>query len=338
MVERQHRLDLVAHLHQRVGRKAARREPVEHARLRRRRQRAHLAPAVGEEAERPRRRDRRIELAQRARRRVARIGEHLPARRLLPLVELEERRLGHVDLAAHLADLRHALAAQLIRNVGERLHVRGHVLAFAAVAAGGGADEPAAFVAQGAGEAVDLGLGGERHPLVLRQPQEAAHPLDELAHLLVGERVAEREHRHRVPHLGEFRRRLRADPARGQVRAHELGKARLDLLVAPPQRVVFGIRDGRRVLLVVAPVVLADGGREPLELGLGLRFGQLLDRGLAGVWHLAAVGHFLVPSFRSTALAAGHSITPGAAVVHPGQILASQKIAVRPATPTMSRA
>ena len=29
------------------------------------------------------------------------------AGRLLPLVELEEGVLGHVDLAAHLADLRH---------------------------------------------------------------------------------------------------------------------------------------------------------------------------------------------------------------------------------------
>ncbi len=103
-------------------------------------------------------------------------------------------------------------------------------------------DEPAALVAQRAGQPVDLGLGGEGDLLVLRQPQEAAHALDELAHLLVVERVAEREHRHRVADLGEFRGRLRADPAARAIRAHELGKARLDLLVAPPQRVVFGVR------------------------------------------------------------------------------------------------
>ena len=60
----------------------------------------------------------------------------------------------------------------------------------------------------------------------------------------------------------------------GESASHQLGKARLDLLVAPAQRVVFGIRDGRRVLLVVALVVRADLGREPLELGLGLRLGE----------------------------------------------------------------
>ena len=35
------------------------------------------------------------------------------------------------------------------------------------------------------------------------------------------------------------------------------GKARLDRLVAPPQRVVLGVGDRRRVLLVIALVVLA---------------------------------------------------------------------------------
>ena len=47
--------------------------------LRVRRQRRHLAPGIGEELQRPRRRDAGIELAQRARRRIARVGEHLVA-------------------------------------------------------------------------------------------------------------------------------------------------------------------------------------------------------------------------------------------------------------------
>ena len=124
MVEREHGVDGVAYLRQRIGLEAAGGEPVEHARLRLRRHRAHLAPAVGKEAKRARCRDRRIELAQRARRRVARVREDLAAGRLLPLIERQESGLGHVDLAADLANVGHAFAAQGIRDVGERSHVR----------------------------------------------------------------------------------------------------------------------------------------------------------------------------------------------------------------------
>src|SRR6202035_2120621 len=97
--------------------------------------RAHLAPGVAEEAERPRRRDCGILLAQRARRRVAWIDKNRVPRCGLSLVELEEAGLGHIDLAAHLADVRHVPALELLRHVRERADVGGHVLALAAVAA-----------------------------------------------------------------------------------------------------------------------------------------------------------------------------------------------------------
>ena len=85
-----------------------------------------------------------------------------------------------------------------------------------------------------------------------------------------------------MPHLGELLRRRRTDRRVGESARDERGKARLDRLVARAQRVVFGVRDGRRVLLIVALVVLGDLGGEPLELSLRLRFGQLLDGGFAG--------------------------------------------------------
>ena len=66
-------------LRQRIGLEAARRKPFDHAGLGLGRHRAHLAPGIGEEAERPRRGDRRVDLPQRAGRGVARIGEHLLA-------------------------------------------------------------------------------------------------------------------------------------------------------------------------------------------------------------------------------------------------------------------
>jgi hypothetical protein len=204
VVEGKQVLDRRADLHQRIGREAAVGEPFEHTGLARRRQRAHLPPAIGEEAERARGGDGGVELAQRASRRVAGIGEDLPSGRLLPIVEREKGGLRHVYLAPHLAALRHAPAGEPLRDVFERLHVGGHILTFAAVATRRGAHQLPAFVEQRAGQAVDLGLGGECDLLVLRQAQKAAYAFDEFDDFLVGKGVAEREHRHRVAHLGEF--------------------------------------------------------------------------------------------------------------------------------------
>ena len=95
------------------------------------------------------------------------------------------------------------------------------------------------------------------------------------------EGVAEREHRHGVAHLAEGRDRRGADARGRAVGAHERGKARLDGRVALAQRVVVGVGDLRRVLRVVELVVVRDLAREPLELGLRLRLGQLVD-GLVG--------------------------------------------------------
>ena len=55
----------------------------------------------------------------------------------------------------------------------------------------------------------------------------------------------------------------------------QIGEALLDVAVALAQRVVFGVRDGRLVVLVVALVVLAQFGMQPRVLGLGLLFGQV---------------------------------------------------------------
>src|SRR5215467_3165380 len=84
-----------------------------------------------------------------------------------------------------------------------------------------------------------------------------------------------------MTNLGKCLRRLRADAARGRVLPHQLGKARLDLLVASAQRVVGRVRNRRRVLLIVALVVGAELGRKPFELGLGLRVGEIGDRDFA---------------------------------------------------------
>ena len=164
-----------------------------------------------------------------------------------------------------------------MRDVVERFHIGGDVLALAAVAARRAADQRAVLVAQRHRQAVDLRLGGEDDLVVLRQPQEAADAADEIDHVLLGERVVEREHRHRVADLGETRRRRRADALRQAVQRPQMREARLDRGVALAQRVVVGIRNGRRVVLIIAPVVLGDFGLEPRMLGLGLLLGEIVD-------------------------------------------------------------
>ena len=183
-MERDQLLDRMTQLGQRIGLEAAALEPVDHAGLRLLRHRAHLAPGIGEEAERARGGDARVLLAQRAGGRIARIGEDGVAGRLLPLVEREKRLLGHVDFAAHLADVGHVAAFQLLRHVFQRADIGGDVLALGAVAAGRRGDELAALIAQRHRQAVDLRLGGEID-LVVAELQEARDAADEIEHVLL---------------------------------------------------------------------------------------------------------------------------------------------------------
>ena len=186
-----------------------------------------------------------------------------------PRVERRESRLLHIDFAAHLEHGGRAVG-QRRGNVGDRADIGGDVLADLAVAARQRLDQPAPLVAQRAGQPVDLGLGGEHDRLVLRQVQEPPHPPDEIAHLLVVERIVEAEHRPRMRHFGQVSGGRRADLHARRIGADELRKRRLDRRVAPHQRVVIGVGNLRRVVGVIEPVVMRDLRREPFELGGGV--------------------------------------------------------------------
>ena len=282
-VKIQQRLDRAAHLGQRIGLEAATLEPLDHARLRVGRHGAHLAPGISEKAERPRGGDRGVELTQRTGGGVARIDIKLLAGFRLALVEREEGRLGHVDFAAHLAHRRNAFAFEQLRNVVQRLGVGGDVLTLGAVAAGRGSDELAVLVAQRHRQPIDLRLGGKHDFLVLGQPQEAADAADKIDDIGVGKGVVERQHRHRVPHLGEARRGRGADALRQAFARGELREARFDGAIAPAQRVIFGVGHRRRIVLVIAPVVPGDVLGQPRVLGFRLLFRELLDQYLCGI-------------------------------------------------------
>ena len=85
-----------------------------------------------------------------------------------------------------------------------------------------------------------------------------------------------------------LKRPVGAAPTRreGDSSAHQIGKAFLDRLIARAQRVVGGVGDGRFVLLVITLVVRGNFGRQPLQLGLGLRWRSEVGRIDLG-WGLA---------------------------------------------------
>ena len=122
--------------------------------------------------------------------------------------------------------------------------------------------ELAVLVAQRDRQAVDLGLGGERHRLVAREPQEALHLLDEASHVVVRIGLLQRQHGDGMADGGELARRRAADPLARAVGALQRREARLDRRIADGERVIVGVGDGRRVVLVVAPVVAGDFGRQ----------------------------------------------------------------------------
>ena len=246
--------------------------------------RARFAPGIGEELERPARGDRRIELAQRAGRGVARIGENRLAGRRALLVQREEPGAFEIDLTADLDHLGPLLARENFRHGVQRAKVRGHILAGGAIAAGCPQHETAGPVGERDRQPVDLGLchdldlvfGNQRFGR--RAPEEIADPGEEVAHILFFERVLQRQHRPGMGDLGEPGGRGGADPACRAVGSDQLGKPGLDVTVAAAQRVVIGIGNLGRRIGVIKPVVVFDLLRQRGELGPGLVIGERVDR------------------------------------------------------------
>jgi len=168
VVEREQLLGRVAEPPERIRREAPTLERRVDLALARARELRHLSPGVSEEAQRTLARDVGIELAQRARRGVARIREQRLAGGGLALVHSGEVGVAHVDLAAYLEHVGHA--GRVRRDVVERLEIARDVLALEAIAARGTQHEAAALVSKRGGEAVDLRLGRHCDPLLGRQP------------------------------------------------------------------------------------------------------------------------------------------------------------------------
>ena len=253
------------------NRQAERLEEIEYRRLCLRRAfvptPVHLAHAVGEERQFPAGGHLRIELAQTARCRVARIDERLFPLRRLRSIEALEVALQHQDLTAHLEIPRHGNLRpdELERERLDRPEIGGDVLADVAVAARRTKREHAAFVDEADREPVEFRLDRVRDAVDV---QRLANAAVECAHILVRERVAEREHRHAMWHRLEFRRGGSADTLRWRIGGRELRVLALEHLELAEQRIVFRVVDCRRVERVVAVVVLLERGAQ-LHRALG---------------------------------------------------------------------
>ena len=189
-----------------------------------------------------------------------------------------------------------------MRQVAQRAQVLGHVLASLTVAPRGSEDELARVVVDCCREAVDLGLAVEHDRLVLVEIEEAPDSAFELGEIVVIKRVAEREHGPGVADLGKGRRRRCAHALAGAVSAFQVGKARLDGLVAPPQRVVPCIAQLGRGVGVVELVMALDLRRQTLQLALRRIAGERLRR--RGV-----VAHAVPRASRLSAAARASSVT-----------------------------
>ncbi len=297
-MKRDQLLDRVTKFGQRIGLEAAALEPMDHPGLAIRRHLAHLPPGVGEKAEGTRGGNGRIFLAQGTRGRIARIGEDGIAGGLLPLVKRQERLLGHVDFAAHLANVRDVAAFQFFRHVLQRTDIGGDVFAHRTVAARRGGNEFAGFVTQRHRQPVDFRLGAEGDLAIVAQFQKTPDAADEIDDVLFRKGIVERQHRHRVPDLGEAAGRSCTDFLRGRFTGNELGKPGLDGVDALAQRVIGGVRDGWRVLLIIVLVVALDFERQPFQLDLGLRLGEGVDGGGSFCFGFCYHGGSYSPSFR----------------------------------------
>ncbi len=200
--------------------------------------------------------ERGVQLADRARGRVPRVGKGRFAGLGAAFVEGLEVGDRQVDLAPDFDQGRRVVDAQ--RDRLDRSQVLGHVLADAPVAAGCAADEDAVLIGERYRQPVDLRLGGVAElgggdVEALEVVADARLPGPQLL-LVAG--VAEREHLLGVLDLGKALKRRRPDALRGRVGRAHLGVLRLDRPQLVEQRVVLVVADRRVVEDVVAAVVL----------------------------------------------------------------------------------
>ena len=205
IVERQNLVRAPAQLRQGIGLEPPIAEPVEKRQM----GSAHVAAndftiGIGEELKATFSRHGGVELAHRARGRVAGIGERGLTGFLAAGIEGLELGLGHIDLATHFQYLG-GVGRQGLGDVPDGLKIEGEILALAAVAPGCALDEMLVLVAHRNRQPVDLRLSHQVQRRILVEVQHATDAGKEPVHGVRVERVIERQHGDGMTDLGETR-------------------------------------------------------------------------------------------------------------------------------------
>jgi hypothetical protein len=217
------------------------------------------------DGERPAGDDGGIELAQRPRGGVARIGERVLAAFDALAVQLLEAVPRHVHLAANRQELG-VVATQPLWHGGDRPHLRGDVVAALAVAPRHRAVVDTVLVDDFDREAVELRFTAVAdRAVVARVGEPAANPVVELADRLGLAALVQRAHRCDVLDRVKFVNRCPADALSWTVRRRQV-ECRLQVFEPREEGVVGAVADDRVVLDVVAVVVVVD--RLPQRRGL----------------------------------------------------------------------
>ena len=217
---------------------------------------------------------RRVELAQRAGRRVARVHERRQALLGALLVEAREGAPRQVDLAAHLDQRRRR------RRRGSQRSGIARTVRRLAVTSSPTSPSPRvapraktpSLVDERDREAVDLRLGDVARRLLdaggRRAGAHALRPTPRSSSLVA--RVGERQHRLQMAHLAKPLARLAADALRRRVGRDEVRVRLLERAQLAQQRVVGRRRRRRRVVDEVGVVVAADLRAQLARSGRGI--------------------------------------------------------------------
>jgi len=214
---------------------------------------------VGEKPERPCRGNPGVELADRARSSIARVGKGGEPGFIATAVQLIEVRAVHEHFASHVQERRcgkRATPGEPQRNRLYGPHVRSDIFAGVPVAPRRSSNEDPVFVHQLHSDTVQLGFDHVRD--IPGGSQPSLDPGVELDEFLFFEDVGEGQHGLGVGSLAEFLQRLTADPLRGGIGCHQVRILCLELLQLSEQHVVLTVGDLRPIHDVVEVIVAPD--------------------------------------------------------------------------------
>ncbi len=112
--------------------------------------------------------------------------------------------MPHEYLSPNLEYVGDIAPLQLRRNVRNGAHIGRDILTRRAVSPRRPENQLTFLVTQRNRKPIDLWLGCKGGVVSFASPEKPPHAINEIAHILIIESVAQRQHRHRMRHLGEF--------------------------------------------------------------------------------------------------------------------------------------